>query len=177
MSEFNRMQWEKRWVPHMCVVCGKDTFKMDGFKSSSSGDTAEVGCSSCNAKGVISNAPPWRGYELPLDKLRGIFALANIKIMCEPMKLQNGYWSDGNAYPWWFVKVESGWIEIGWRKRVMSINWEHTPARVVVTEDEVTKGDDHVHAYSEAKAIEYLTALSKHLSPKWSETWPVAKST
>ncbi len=47
-----------------------------------------------------------------------------------------------------------------WRKRVISINWEATTIRTIVTDDEVTKGEDHVHAYGTLKAVEYLTTLN-----------------
>lgn len=61
--------------------------------------------------------------------------------------------------PWWLIKTPFGLIEIGWRKRVISIDWSDTAARVVVTSDEVTKDRTSVHAWSEEKALEYLKAL------------------
>lgn len=62
---------------------------------------------------------------------------------------------------WHFVKTRLGWIEIGWRKRVLAIDWSETEIRKVVTKDDVTKGEDHVHAWDIAKALEYLTELAK----------------
>jgi hypothetical protein len=107
---------------------------------------------------------PWYGAELPIDRLKAIFALAGIPIFGEPLKLQNAYHQGHDKvyyHPWWFVKTPYGWIEIGWRKRVISIDWQHTNIRGIVTTDDLTKGDDYVHAYSEAKAIEYLTELRR----------------
>lgn len=105
---------------------------------------------------------PWHGYEMPIDKLMALFAIAGIPIIGEPIKLQNKYWQGHDTkyyHPWWFVKTARGWIEIGWRKRVISIDWTDTDIRRVVTDDDVTKGAEYVHAYSEAKASEYLTTL------------------
>lgn len=62
--------------------------------------------------------------------------------------------------PSWLVKTEHGLIEIGWRKRVIQIEWSETPARLLVTQDDVTKHNSLVHAWSVAKAIEYLAVLA-----------------
>lgn len=80
-------------------------------------------------------------------------------------RLENKYWPDAyvaerSNSPWWLVMTEFGPVEIGWRKRVISISWEDTPARVIVTEDNVTKEETFVHAWSYVKALEYLTALA-----------------
>lgn len=61
--------------------------------------------------------------------------------------------------PWWIVVTAYGVIQIGWRKRVISINWEATPHRAHVTEDNVTQSDTDVHAWTLLKAAEYLTRL------------------
>lgn len=63
------------------------------------------------------------------------------------------------------MKTPKGLIQIGWRKRVISIDWSDTGIRRVVTEDDVTKDDTMVHAYSYAKALAYLTALATDLVP------------
>lgn len=61
--------------------------------------------------------------------------------------------------PWWLVLTDFGPIEIGWRKRVISIDWSATNIRGVVTTDETTKGLGHVHAWTMDAAVRYLTAL------------------
>lgn len=61
--------------------------------------------------------------------------------------------------PWWLLMTERGPIEIGWRKNVISIDWEATPIRAIVTDDNVTKGNTYVHAWSVPDAVRYLTAL------------------
>ena len=95
--------------------------------------------------------------------VRAWFVSAGFK---EPEKihlLQNGYYGSDYSEPWFLVKTEYGYIEIGWRKRVISINWEETPLRKVITKDDVTKDEYAVHAWSVPKAIEYLTAIREAL--------------
>ena len=90
-------------------------------------------------------------------------------------ELANGYWPDHATYddvrqPWWLYMTEIGPIQIGRRKNVINISWAATDVRVEVTADDVTKSDTHVHAWSTPKAIEYLTALRAHASPRTSHT-------
>lgn len=61
--------------------------------------------------------------------------------------------------PWWLVETNLGMIKIGWRKRVINIDWSATAIRKVVTDEDVTKDETMVHAWSTLKAIEYLTVL------------------
>jgi len=64
---------------------------------------------------------------------------------------------------WWLVKIKQGLIEIGWRHRVINIDWSDTLLRKIITADDVTKSGDMVHAWSVAKAIEYLTEVRQSL--------------
>lgn len=105
----------------------------------------------------------------PEAKVQALFELADIKVT-KLHRLENKYWPDGSHYddlrrrsPWWLVMTEFGPIEVGWRKRVLSIRWEDTPARVVVTEDQTTKDETMVHAWTYPKAVEYLSKLSDEL--------------
>ncbi len=100
-------------------------------------------------------------------KVKALFELAGFGVY-EIKPLINGYgydpddprWpNDTPLEPWWFVKTGMGWIEIGWRKRVISIDWSETHVRAIVTCDETTKDDHSVHAWSEEKALEYLKSL------------------
>jgi len=108
----------------------------------------------------MSNQPPWKGIELSKDQLCGLFVLAGVKVL-GVKELKNGYWGNlkDGAYSWWFVKTERGWVEIGWRKRVISIDWTDTDIRKIVTEDDVTKSTTMVHAWSEQNALVYLKEL------------------
>jgi hypothetical protein len=67
--------------------------------------------------------------------------------------LSSGY---ADAPPWWLVRVPNGLIEIGWRKRVISIDWTETDVRSLVTSDDVTKSETKVHAWSMENALTYL---------------------
>lgn len=78
-------------------------------------------------------------------------------------RITNAYWPMHHDYdkyreasPWWSITVEGGDITIGWRKKVIHIDWTMTNRRGVVTKDEVTKDDTMVHAWGMAKAVEYL---------------------
>lgn len=62
---------------------------------------------------------------------------------------------------WWLAQTRIGLIEVGWRKRVIHIDWQETPIRRIVTDDHVTKGDTFVHAWSFDAALKYLVELGK----------------
>jgi hypothetical protein len=101
------------------------------------------------------------------QKVKAIFLLADIEVE-KLFQIENGYWPDHINYaqikkesPWWLVKTKWGLIKIGWRKRVIAIDWEDTPIRQEITTDDVTKELDCVHAYSYSKAIAYLSNWKK----------------
>jgi hypothetical protein len=103
------------------------------------------------------------------SQMRAIFLLAGIEIS-SVFQLANEYWPDTPDYadlrresPWWLVRTAAGLVKIGWRKRVISIEWSDTCVRQVVTQDDVTKDDTMVHAYSYAKAVEYLTTFRRSM--------------
>lgn len=92
-----------------------------------------------------------------------IFQLAGFTVS-HVWELANGYWPLAPEYdevrvPWWLFMTEIGPVQIGYRKRVMHIEWTACANRIVVTEDQVTKSETYVHASSDVKAIEYLRAL------------------
>lgn len=99
------------------------------------------------------------------DQAKALFLLAGFNAT-RFHRLENKYWPDAYVElrrnsPWWLVITEFGPIEIGWRKRVISINWEDTKARVLLTDDpNITKDETLVHAWSYVKALEYLTTLA-----------------
>ncbi len=102
---------------------------------------------------------------MTIDEVKALFTLAGIPMLAH-WKLVNGYWPDAPDYyetkaksPWWLVKTPRGMIRIGWRKRVIEIDWSDTDIRKIVTADDLTKDQESVHAYSLLKAGEYLAAL------------------
>ena len=99
------------------------------------------------------------------DQMLAIFTLAKISVD-KFWKLDNGYWPEHPNYyevraasPWWLARTPLGLIQIGWRKRVINIDWSATSLQVIVTTDDVTKSKTNVHAWDETKAVEYLKAL------------------
>ena len=102
------------------------------------------------------------------EKMLAIFLLAGIHVNSAD-ELPNEYWPRVEDYlqiradsPWWLAHTELGMVKIGWRKRVISIEWHRTDYRFIVTEDQVTKDEQMVHAYSYADAVKYLTELKRH---------------
>lgn len=97
-------------------------------------------------------------------KARAVFELAGIGVE-KLYKAQNPYWANERAmqqnWPMWLCLTAYGIITMHWRKRVISIDWSETEVRCIVTEDDVTKNETSVHAWSYSKAVEYLTALRR----------------
>lgn len=65
--------------------------------------------------------------------------------------------------PWFIVTTKKGRIKIGWRKRVIEINWlgstiEQSSQSLFPNED-VTRFDQTIHAWSLEKAEEYINKL------------------
>lgn len=101
------------------------------------------------------------------EHARALFEMAGFEVK-SLHQLSNGYWPDVPDYaevrrlrPWWLAITQHGPIVIGWRKRVINIDWSDTPLRHTVTEDDVTKSETMVHAYSYPKAMEYLWNLTQ----------------
>jgi hypothetical protein len=77
----------------------------------------------------------------------------------------NGYCSDYccRHLPWYTVVTEVGYFTIGWRKRVISIDWSRTvntkTAEELFPDEKVTKGDKYIHAWSVEDAKRYVNAI------------------
>lgn len=81
-------------------------------------------------------------------------------------EISNKYWGDseyGRANPWWLVLTKAGPVVIGWRKRVIAINWADTQVRAKMTADDTTSELEYCHAWTYGKAVEYLTTLRSAL--------------
>lgn len=80
-------------------------------------------------------------------------------------ELVNQYWRNTpelqKQWPWWLAMTDIGPVIVGWRNRVIAIAWSDTPKRGIVTQDDVTKDETLVHAWSYAKAVEYLAELKR----------------
>lgn len=104
---------------------------------------------------------------MKVQTVEQIFELAGYEVH-RLIQIQNKYWPEHpnydemrRAYPWWEVTTEEGDFIIGWRKRVIEISWKGTPRRGIVTQDDVTKSDSMVHAYSYGDAVKYLSKVKE----------------
>lgn len=65
--------------------------------------------------------------------------------------------------PWFIVTTPIGHFTIGWRKRVIQIDWSETlclkTAEFLFPLDDVTKSDRMIHAWSYEKAAEYIATI------------------
>ena len=96
-----------------------------------------------------------------------LFTLADIDII-NVCQNENRYWPDSPSYnsvrnssPWWKVTTTFGDVVVGYRKRVILIDWIDTNKRGIVTTDDVTKDDHMVHAWSITDAVLYLAAFAR----------------
>lgn len=95
-------------------------------------------------------------------EVRAIFLLAGYEVR-KLYPLANGYWP-GRQDPWWLVSTNHGLIRIGLRKRVYSIDWSEIGRQPPITQDDVTKDENGIHAWTLGKAVDYLTELrARHL--------------
>ncbi len=85
--------------------------------------------------------------------------------------IPNGYCSSAccRHLPWFVVTTTVGRINLGWRKRVIAIDWSgtvgtKTSAELFAKED-VTKGERDIHAWSLDKAREYIAAIMESAAP------------
>jgi len=80
--------------------------------------------------------------------------------------IPNQYHPDPDVYgPWFMLGTTAGRIKIGWRKRVINIDWSETSLRAqgseIVAEPGITHGASFVHAYGADAAVEALRRLWK----------------
>ena len=80
-------------------------------------------------------------------------------------EIPNGYSNSGYSkmFPWFKVTTKYGHIKIGWRKRVIEIDWSESAlaatSKELFSDEDVTKGDQYIHAWGYEKAKEYLNKL------------------
>jgi hypothetical protein len=64
--------------------------------------------------------------------------------------------------PWFMVTTTKGTIKIGWRKRVINIDWStmnREDAETLFPNEDVTKDDRLIHAWGYEKAKEYINKI------------------
>lgn len=81
--------------------------------------------------------------------------------------IDNQYSKDPFYYarPWLLVTTKKGVFKIGWRKRVINLDWSESDIKIFSEDlfrgENTTKGDRSIHCWSEEKAIEYLGKLKE----------------
>lgn len=99
------------------------------------------------------------------ERFRKVFEAAgfdNVKLTATTNRYSQG---DHDA-PWYNVDTGNGKILIGWRKRVINIDWSKMKvkgAAELFQDEEVTKNPSSIHAWGWDKATEYLSRLRSAL--------------
>lgn len=93
--------------------------------------------------------------------------------------LKNGYCHEEccSHIPWILFHTPDGDIIVGWRKRVISIEWQENYKPFNMNElfsaEDVTKWEEDgkrgIHAWGDNKAFEYLEKVRKVVNPKYSK--------
>jgi hypothetical protein len=82
------------------------------------------------------------------------------------ISIPNGYCPCDVCPPWYTVQVgEITPFKIGWRKRVIQIDWETSNKGLnhLFEGEDVTKSSSYIHAWGAAKASEYLSKILPEL--------------
>jgi hypothetical protein len=80
-------------------------------------------------------------------------------------EIPNGYCSEYccKHLPWFIITTNKGRIKIGWRKRVIEINWDDSiiieNAEFLFPNEDVTKFDKTIHAWELEKAKQYIDLI------------------
>lgn len=114
--------------------------------------------------------------EARLEWFRRQFVRAGLTpVLVEP--IPNGYWPTTGAYadvrlgsPWAIVTSEIGRVQIGWRKRVVEIDWSNSLVREdaptlfpLVTDTKGSNGERYIHAWNDDATVEILSKLAAAL--------------
>lgn len=74
---------------------------------------------------------------------------------------RNEYGSDSYNGPWTLTETPAGLIRMGWRKRVIQIDWSlcRLKSQPDFSSEDVTKGAAYIHAWGYDKAVEYIRKI------------------
>lgn len=99
-----------------------------------------------------------------VTELAGLFILAGFdKIYVEV--IDNQYSVDADYYrtPWIIVTTGFGRIILGWRKRVLNLDWSDSTIKAdgnkLFSDEKTTTDKRYVHCHGKEKAVEYLKRL------------------
>jgi hypothetical protein len=97
------------------------------------------------------------------QEILGLFGTNNLYVE----EIPNGYCNSPCCCnkPWFIVTTSIGRIKIGWRKRVLAIDWSDSKQKKYANDlfpnENVTKGEHDIHAWGYEKAKEYIQILLK----------------
>jgi hypothetical protein len=103
-------------------------------------------------------------YEKELERFQECFEKAGFS-MTKFFPIPNEYCNDPDCTicsNWFDVKTKWGIIKIGWRKRVINIDWSkigEVNGLAIFSDQDVTKNSDSIHAWGWEKCVEYLIKL------------------
>lgn len=109
------------------------------------------------------NMDPQNKIDAEIERTQILSAFGNRAIFVE--EIPNGYCSQYccKHLPWFIVTTSKGKIRIGWRKRVILIDWCDSiiegSSEELFPEEDVTKFDKTIHAWGIDKAKEYIDKL------------------
>lgn len=113
---------------------------------------------------MVVNKDPERieAGERFLSRIPEIFSKAGFyPIFIE--KIPNEYDKAMGYMPWVMVTTQIGHFKVGWRKRVLVLNWTktlvHDFAERIFPKENVTKDDCEIHCWGYEKLQEYLTTV------------------
>lgn len=84
--------------------------------------------------------------------------------------IKNQYCGCDYCAPWFKIQTEFGNFTIGWRKRVINIDWSEVDPKneahlvSLFSKENTTKGSSGIHAHGWDKAQEYLSLICKKLA-------------
>lgn len=109
------------------------------------------------------NLDPQNKIDAENDKTEILSIFGDRVILVE--EIPNGYCSRYccKHLPWFIVTTTKGKIKLGWRKRVIQIEWEDSiipeDAETLFPDEDVTKFGKGIHAWGIDKAKEYINKL------------------
>jgi len=99
------------------------------------------------------------------EKFKDLFEKAGFESV-SLQAIHNEYCQCDSCAPWFNVESKFGVIKIGWRKRVINIDWSGLQIRDISSlfeKENVSKGRTFIHAWDLDKAEEYLSKINKCL--------------
>lgn len=109
---------------------------------------------------VLSNIIFWASQQNSIKEAREKF----ISVLGDCYKeIPNEYYRSEYAEPWYYFYTVKGPVKVGWRKRVINIDWSEFPNKNKASElfpnEDVTKGEYSIHAWGYEKFREYVKKI------------------